>query len=88
MTRASADHALDATPLGKRTREARYLHRALLPHARRRGREGLGRHPHLPRHRGELVVRHRVALNRFSHLFVLVMGAWYLWRGFAPLPPG
>lgn len=34
------------------------------------------------------LVRHRVALNRFSHLFVLVMGAWYLWRGFAPLPPG
>lgn len=34
------------------------------------------------------LVRHRVALNRFSHLFVLVMGAWYLWRGFAPLPLG
>lgn len=35
-----------------------------------------------------VLVRHRFALNRFSHLFVLVMGAWYLWRGFAPLPLG
>jgi uncharacterized protein len=34
------------------------------------------------------LVRHRVALNRFSHVFVLAMGAWYLWRGFAPLPLG
>lgn len=34
------------------------------------------------------LLRHRVALNRFSHVFVLIMGAWYLWRGFAPVPLG
>jgi sulfite exporter TauE/SafE len=34
------------------------------------------------------LVRHRLTLNRVSQVFVLVMGVWYLWRGFAPLPPG
>lgn len=33
-----------------------------------------------------LLVRHRLAVNRLSQVFVLVMGVWYLWRGFAPLP--
>jgi hypothetical protein len=35
-----------------------------------------------------LLVRHRLTLNRVSQVFVLVMGVWYLWRGFAPLPLG
>ncbi len=35
-----------------------------------------------------VLVRHRVTLNRASQVFVLVMGVWYLWRGFAPLPMG
>lgn len=34
------------------------------------------------------LVRHRLTLNRVSQVFVLVMGVWYLWRGFAPLPLG
>ena len=34
------------------------------------------------------LVRHRVLVNRGSHLFVLVMGVWYLWRGVAPMPLG
>jgi uncharacterized protein len=32
-----------------------------------------------------LLVRRRAVLNRLSHVFVLVMGVWYLWRGFSPL---
>ena len=35
-----------------------------------------------------LLVRHRLTLNRVSQVFVLVMGVWYLWRGFAPQPLG
>lgn len=35
-----------------------------------------------------VLVRHRLTLNRVSQVFVLVMGVWYLWRGFAPLPLG
>jgi sulfite exporter TauE/SafE len=34
------------------------------------------------------LVRHRLTLNRVSQVFVLVMGVWYLWRGFAALPLG
>ncbi len=34
------------------------------------------------------LVRHRVAVNRLSQVFVLVMGVWYLWRGFALAPLG
>lgn len=30
-----------------------------------------------------LLARHRVSINRLSHLFVLVMGVWFLWRGLA-----
>lgn len=30
-----------------------------------------------------LFLRHRVVMNRFSHVFVLVMGVWFLWRGLA-----
>ena len=33
-----------------------------------------------------LLVRRRAVINRLSHVFVLVMGAWYLWRGIGPLP--
>jgi len=35
-----------------------------------------------------LLVRRRAAVNRLSHVFVLAMGVWFLWRGFASLPPG
>ena len=35
-----------------------------------------------------VLVRHRLTLNRVSQVFVLVMGVWYLWRGFAPMPLG
>lgn len=31
-----------------------------------------------------LLVRHRAAINRLSHVFVLVMGMWFLWRGLVP----
>jgi uncharacterized protein len=34
------------------------------------------------------LVRHRSAMNRLSQVFVLVMGVWYLWRGFAIQPLG
>lgn len=30
----------------------------------------------------ELLARHRALLNRVSQLFLLAMGAWFLWRGF------
>ena len=30
-----------------------------------------------------LFLRHRAVMNRFSHVFVLVMGVWFLWRGLA-----
>lgn len=33
-----------------------------------------------------LVVRRRVLLNRLAQLFVLVMGAWFVWHGVVPLP--
>jgi len=33
-----------------------------------------------------LLVRHRAGLNRLSHVFVLVMGMWFLWRGLVPPP--
>lgn len=31
-----------------------------------------------------LLIRHRAAINRLSHAFVLVMGMWFLWRGLVP----
>jgi sulfite exporter TauE/SafE len=31
----------------------------------------------------ELLARHRVALNRLSQVFLLAMGAWFLWTGLA-----
>jgi uncharacterized protein len=31
----------------------------------------------------ELVARHRVLLNRLALVFILAMGAWFLWRGLA-----
>jgi sulfite exporter TauE/SafE len=31
------------------------------------------------------VVTRRVVLTRLSHVFVLAMGVWYLWRGVAPM---
>jgi uncharacterized protein len=34
------------------------------------------------------LVRHRGMMNRLSQVFVLVMGAWFLWRGFAGAPIG
>ena len=34
------------------------------------------------------LLRHRSAMNWLSQAFVLVMGVWYLWRGFALQPPG
>lgn len=33
----------------------------------------------------ELLARHRPFLNRLSQLFILAMGAWFLWRGIAGL---
>lgn len=35
-----------------------------------------------------LLVSNRPGANRFSQGFVLVMGVWFLWRGFVPLPIG
>ena len=32
-----------------------------------------------------LVLTPRVAVNRLTHVFVLAMGVWYLWRGVGPL---
>jgi sulfite exporter TauE/SafE len=29
----------------------------------------------------DLLTRQRVRLNRLSHVFILLMGAWFLWRG-------
>ena len=29
----------------------------------------------------ELLARNRAAVNRLSHVFILAMGAWFLWRG-------
>lgn len=34
-----------------------------------------------------LFVRQRTSLNRLSHLFVLAMGAWFIWRGVLPTLP-
>jgi sulfite exporter TauE/SafE len=31
----------------------------------------------------ELLARRRMLLNRLSQVFILVMGTWFLWRGFA-----
>lgn len=31
----------------------------------------------------ELLARHRVVVNRLSHVFLLVMGLWFLWSGVA-----
>jgi sulfite exporter TauE/SafE len=33
------------------------------------------------------LVRHRAALNRCSHVFVLAMGVWFLWTGVGPISP-
>lgn len=33
-----------------------------------------------------LFIRQRATLNRLSHLFVLAMGAWFLWRAVLSLP--
>ena len=33
-----------------------------------------------------LLVRQRTTLNRISHVFVLAMGAWFLWRAVLPSP--
>ena len=29
----------------------------------------------------DLLTRQRVRLNRLSHVFILLMGGWFLWRG-------
>ncbi len=34
-----------------------------------------------------LFVRQRTSLNRLSHLFVVAMGAWFIWRGVLPTLP-
>lgn len=33
------------------------------------------------------LVRHRAAVNRYSPLFVLAMGVWFLWTGVGPMSP-
>jgi sulfite exporter TauE/SafE len=33
------------------------------------------------------LVRHRAAVNRYSQLFVLAMGVWFLWTGVGPMSP-
>ena len=33
-----------------------------------------------------LLVRRRASLNRLAQAFVLVMGAWFVWRAVLPFP--
>ena len=33
-----------------------------------------------------LFIQRRAVLNRLSQVFVLVMGAWFLWRAVLPAP--